>query len=55
MKVCYFGAMKYDGVNEKVNIQPEKCYGCGICRAACEHGAIRLEDRMSVPQAAELW
>ncbi len=55
MKVCYFGALKYDNVNEKVLVNPGACYGCGICRAACDEGAMTLKDREAVPAAAGLW
>ena len=55
MKVCYFGALKYDNVNEKVHVNPGACYGCGICRAACDVGALTLRDRHTVPAAAGLW
>jgi ferredoxin len=55
MEVCQFGAIGYGAGAEKVTIDPRRCYGCGICRAACEKDAIRLKDRAKVSVAANLW
>jgi len=32
MRACQFGAMGYSAANRKVEIDPRRCYGCGICR-----------------------
>ena len=55
MRVCQFGAIGYSAANKKIFIDPLRCYGCGICRASCTKDAIRLQDRTSVPVAANLW
>ncbi len=55
MRACQFGAMGYGVANEKVIIDPRRCYGCGICRAFCTKNAIVLADRSSVPLAHSLW
>ena len=55
LKRCYFGAITYDRQNMKCSIQPEKCYGCGICRSVCEHEAIRLVDRAGISRMAQVW
>jgi ferredoxin len=55
MRVCQFGALSYSASTQKAGIDPRWCYGCGICRAVCKKQAIRLEDRLTVPAAANLW
>jgi len=55
MRVCQFGAMGFSIANEKVIIDPRRCYGCGICRASCTKNAITLKDRSVVPLAANRW
>ena len=52
---CQFGAQFYSSANGKVYISPEKCFGCGVCRAACAQDAIELISRQNVPEAANLW
>jgi ferredoxin len=55
MRVCQFGAIGYSAANKKIFIDPLRCYGCGICRASCTKNAVQLQDRASVPVAANLW
>lgn len=55
MRVCQFGAIGYSASKKKADIDPRKCYGCGICRAVCRKDAIHLKDRRHVPLAANLW
>ncbi len=55
MRVCQFGAMEYSIAQERVTIDPRRCYGCGICRASCTKNAIVLDERSSVPLAAHVW
>jgi ferredoxin len=55
MRVCQFGAIGYGIAHEKVVIDPRRCFGCGICRATCTKNAIRLLERIAVPETAKLW
>jgi ferredoxin len=55
MRVCQFGAIGYSAANKKTFIDPRRCYGCGICRTSCTKDAIRLNERSSVPVAANIW
>lgn len=55
MRLCQFGAISYSASNKKAVIDPRRCYGCGICRCVCPKDAIALEQRSSVPIAANLW
>ncbi|MCG2721847.1 MAG: hypothetical protein L6290_07515 [Thermodesulfovibrionales bacterium] len=52
---CYFGALGYDGKNEKCVVDPVLCYGCGVCRTVCMNDAISLSDRNSIPAGACNW
>jgi NAD-dependent dihydropyrimidine dehydrogenase PreA subunit len=42
---CQFGAILYSNTHKKSNINVTECYGCGVCRAACAQGAIKLKPR----------
>ncbi len=55
MRICQFGAVTYSASNKKAVIDQMWCYGCGVCRSVCKKNAIRLEDRLKVPAAANLW
>jgi ferredoxin len=55
MRVCQFGAMAYSIANDKIVIDPLRCYGCGICRSSCTKNAIVLKERSTVPVAAGIW
>lgn len=33
---------------ERIEIDPDKCVGCGLCETACPFGAIRIEDRKAI-------
>jgi len=55
MRGCQFGAIGYSAANKKTEIDARRCYGCGVCRAACAKNAISLLDRTSVAVAANLW
>jgi NAD-dependent dihydropyrimidine dehydrogenase PreA subunit len=52
---CQFGAQFFSSTLAKVHIDPTRCFGCGVCRAACPNDAIRLVPRSTSPQAADLW
>ncbi len=55
MKRCQFGAMRYNPVDRVLYIDPQACFGCGLCRAACPQGAIKLADRTSFPSLVDNW
>jgi len=55
MSQCQFGAQFYSSALGKVYIDPARCFGCGVCRAACPHDAIALVERRREPAAAGLW
>jgi ferredoxin len=55
MSQCHFGAIFYSHGLGKVHIDPTRCFGCGLCRAACPEDAIALVDRKEDPEAANLW
>jgi ferredoxin len=42
-------------VRHQACIDPLHCYGCGICRTACEYGAIKLAPRREDVLARNLW
>ena len=55
MQYCQFGALSFSAATKKSRIDVNRCYGCGICRAACEKKAIILHDRCSNPVASRIW
>ncbi len=55
MSQCQFGAQFYSSALGKVYIDPTRCFGCGVCRAACQHDAITLLARQAHPDAANIW
>ncbi|MEK7311366.1 MAG: 4Fe-4S dicluster domain-containing protein [Chloroflexota bacterium] len=55
MRQCQFGAIRYSAANDKVEIDPRQCFGCGVCRAACHKDAIALHARANDPVAARVW
>lgn len=55
MSQCQFGAQFYSSALGKVYIDPTRCFGCGVCRAACQNDAIQLIPRQESPAAAQLW
>jgi len=55
MRQCQFGAQFYSSALGKVYIDPSRCFGCGVCRAACPNDAIALVPRQEVPEAADVW
>lgn len=42
---CQFGAIRFSLTEGKTAIDPQQCYGCGVCRAACSSSAIDLKSR----------
>ena len=55
MSQCQFGAQFYSSTLSKVHIDPTRCFGCGVCRAACPDDAIEIVPREEVPEAANIW
>jgi ferredoxin len=55
MSQCQFGAIFYSSALARVHMDPTRCFGCGVCRAACPADAIKLLPRAQVPEAASLW
>lgn len=51
-RVCPFGAISSNG---RVEIRAAECWGCGVCRSACRHQAIKLEERSASPDMANVW
>lgn len=52
---CSFGAMSYDREEGRVHIDLGRCFGCGLCRTACEKGALSMVPRESIPAVARMW
>ncbi len=48
MSQCQFGAQFYSSALGKVYIDPTRCFGCGVCRAACPNDCHR-----AIPQTGE--
>lgn len=42
---CQFGAIDYSITMKRPTINMMKCWGCGLCRAVCDKGAITLKPR----------
>jgi Fe-S-cluster-containing dehydrogenase component len=55
MKQCQFGAQFYSHSQAKVYIDPKRCFGCGVCMAACPVDAVKLIPREQHPKAKDLW
>lgn len=43
VKYCNFKA--FEATDNKISLNEEKCYGCGVCVVHCPSGALRLEKR----------
>jgi len=55
MSQCQFGAQFYSSALAKVYIDPARCFGCGVCRAACPQDAIVLSPRQENARARNIW
>ncbi len=55
MRQCQFGAISYSSALSRCYVNPAKCYGCGVCRSACQHEAITLIPREEHSEAANIW
>jgi len=49
MRQCQFGAIGFSAAASKCVIDQTRCWGCGVCRAACSSDAISLIPRSQVP------
>lgn len=47
--MCSFKALSRDRATGRVAVDRSACYGCGVCRHACEHEALFLAPRAEVP------
>ncbi|NVM54246.1 MAG: 4Fe-4S ferredoxin, partial [Candidatus Helarchaeota archaeon] len=45
IRKCQFGALSADIRQNKVHIDLNKCFGCGVCANSCNKSAINLLDR----------
>ena len=52
---CQFGAIHSSLWSAHTSIDSTKCFGCGLCRAACKKQAITLVPRENIPVASNLW
>lgn len=52
---CQFGSLLYSSALARVYIEPTRCFGCGLCRAACPNDAIALLPRREHIEAASTW
>lgn len=55
MSQCQFGSLLYSSALAKVYIEPVRCFGCGVCRAACPNDAIALVPRETNSVAGSIW
>ena len=55
MKQCSFGAITYSSTLGRAKINPQVCWGCGICRIVCGEDAIVLKDRNAIPGLKDNW
>jgi ferredoxin len=55
MKQCNFGAITYSPTLGRIRINPQQCWGCGICRYVCSPHAIILKDRNAIPGLKGNW
>jgi Pyruvate/2-oxoacid:ferredoxin oxidoreductase delta subunit len=49
---CPFEAFDWDELAKRPAPSYDRCYGCGVCRAVCEEGALSLVERESAKDAA---
>ncbi len=52
---CPFDALFYQESSGHVELDVNKCFGCGLCRDFCESQALELMPRASVPEVARSW
>lgn len=52
---CQFGALVYSRTDKRVMVNYSRCFGCGVCRAACPKYSIALIPREKVPAVAEAY
>jgi ferredoxin len=52
---CGFEALSYDERSGKVAFDTASCFGCGLCRAACERDALGVTSRLEVREVSGGW
>lgn len=52
---CQFGALKFEVVKDRPNIDQFRCFGCGLCQSGCPQNAITMVERVSFPALKEVW
>jgi ferredoxin len=55
MSLCGFGALAYDREEGRIRVNLSRCFGCGLCRGACDRGALSLAPREAVSATAGMW
>ncbi|MFD0898174.1 4Fe-4S dicluster domain-containing protein [Loigolactobacillus binensis] len=54
VKVCPTGACHVNEADGTIQIDRDKCIGCGACRRACPYGAISFDQEMNVADKCTL-
>jgi heterodisulfide reductase subunit A-like polyferredoxin len=52
---CQFGALHWNRTENKATADSMTCFGCGVCRVACDKGAIRIVEREKIPVLRNRW
>jgi heterodisulfide reductase subunit A-like polyferredoxin len=47
---CPFSAIAIEPGHKRAVVDTAKCYGCGVCRSACEYDALTLVKREGSPE-----
>lgn len=55
LQYCQFGAINWNITERTIQIDKNKCFGCGICSSHCNKGAIELIPRDNYPQISKMW
>jgi heterodisulfide reductase subunit A-like polyferredoxin len=55
LSACSFGALSHDREAGRITIDLSRCFGCGLCRTACEGNALHLVPRGELGATSEMW